>query len=95
MILPDKEIFTSPIEFSLNETIKRFENPKDEHEKIIYQSLKRSKEMWKNIRVNGLEIYGITFEEFCEQFKEKKNVVFFTDKEMEKYQKALKIMDLL
>lgn len=91
----DVDIFAIPIDFALGETIKRFENPKGENEKIIYESLRRSRDMWKNIRINGLEICGMTYEEFCEQPNRKSNVLFLTDEEMQKYRKALKIMDLL
>ena len=48
------DIFTVPINFALQETMKRFENSDDENNKIIYEGLRRSKAVWENIRINGL-----------------------------------------
>lgn len=90
-----EDIFTSPIVFSLQETMKRFEDSKDESAKIIYESLRRAKKVWDNVSINGLEIYGMTFEQFCEQCDRKRNIIFLSDEEIEKYNKALKIMEIL
>ena len=39
------DIFTSPIDFALQETMKRFENSEDDNDKLIYEILRRSKAM--------------------------------------------------
>lgn len=85
----------TPISFALQETMKRFENSEFEDDKIIYEILKRSKELWEAIKINGIEVYGLTFDEFCELCKEKKNIVFLTDEEKANYSKAFEIMKIL
>ena len=87
------DIFTSPINFALQETIKKFEN--DEENKLLYEVLRRSMAMWENIRINGLEICGMTYEQFCEQLEKKKNVVFLSDEEVESFNKAIQIMSVI
>lgn len=87
------DIFTSPIDFALQETMKKFEN--DEQSRFIYESLRRSKVMWENIRINGIEIVGLTYEQFCEQFENKKNVVFLSDDEVKDLNKAFEIMRVM
>lgn len=44
------DTFTAPINFALQETMKRFENSDDVNDKIIYEGLRRSKAVWENIR---------------------------------------------
>lgn len=87
------DIFTSPIDFALQETMKKFEN--DEQSRFIYESLRRSKVMWENIRINGIEIVGLTYEQFCDQFENKKNVVFLSDDEVKDLNKAFEIMRVM
>lgn len=89
------DIFTSPIDFALQETMKKFENSDDDNEKLLYEMLKRSKAIWDNITINGLGIIGMTYEQFCEQFEHKKNIVFLTDDEVVKFNKAVCIMEVL
>ena len=69
-----EDIFTSPIDFALKTTMKKFENSEDDNDKLIYETLRRSKAMWENIEIRGLEIYGMTYEQFCEQCNKKKNI---------------------
>ena len=87
------DIFTSPIDFALQETMKKFEN--DEQSRFLYESLRRSKVMWENIRINGIEIVGLTYEQFCDQFENKKNVVFLSDDEVKDLNKAFEIMRVM
>lgn len=87
------EIFTSPIEFALQEAIAKYEG--DEENNLLREALKRSKAMWENIRIHGLEIYGMTYEQYCEQLENKRNVIFLTDDEMKDYIKAQKIMNVM
>lgn len=85
----------TPISFALQETMKRFENSEFEDDKIIYELFKRSKELWEAIKINGIEVYGLTFDEFCVLCKEKNNIVFLTDEEKANYNKAFEIMKIL
>ena len=89
------DIFTSPIDFALQETMKQFENADNNNNKMIYESLRRSRAMWKNIRVHGLNICGMTYEQFCDQCDKKKNIVFLSDDEVEDFNKAIKIMKVM
>ena len=89
------DIFTSPIDFALQETMKRFENSEDDNDKLIYETLRRSKAMWENIEIHGLEICGMTYEQFCEQCNEKNHIVFLSDDEAENFNKAVEIMNVI
>ena len=89
------DIFTSPIDFALQETIKQFEDSDKDNDKLIYNSLRRSQVMWKNIKIHGLEICGMTYEQFCEQCNKKKNIVFLADDEVEDFNKAIEIMKVM
>jgi hypothetical protein len=89
------DIFTSPIDFALQETMKRFENADNNDDKLLYEAMRRSRAMWENIRINGLKICGMTYEQFCEQLENKKNIVFLSDDEVENFNKAVQIMNVL
>lgn len=87
------DIFTSPIEFAIKKTIETLGDTEDE--RMIKGGLRRSEKMWETIRISGISTCGMTYEQFCEQFEEKKNVVFMSDEELEVYYKAVKIMNVL
>lgn len=87
------DIFTSPIDFALQEAIKRFEC--DEENELLYGALKRSEAMWENIRIHGLQILGLTYEQFCEQLENKRNVIFLSDDEVESFNKAVQVMNVI
>ena len=89
------DIFTSPIDFALQETMKQFENADNNNNKMIYESLRRSRAMWENIRVHGLDIYGMTYEQFCDQFEKKKNIIFMSDNEINTFNKVVEITDIM
>ena len=89
------DIFTSPIDFALQETMKRFENADNDNGKLIYEALKRSRTMWQSVRINGLETCGMTYEEFCEQCQSKKNIVFLSDDEVDGFNKVAQIMRII
>ena len=89
------DIFTSPIDFALQETIKQFENTDNDNDKMIYESLRRSRAMWENIRIYGLDICGMTYEQFCDQCNKKRNIVFLSDDEVEDFNKAIEIMKVM
>ena len=90
-----EDIFTSPIDFALQETMKQFENYDNDNDKMIYESLRRSRAMWENIRIHGLNISGMTYEQFCDQFEKKKNIIFMSDNEIKTFNKAVEIMDIM
>ena len=90
-----EDIFTSPIDFALQETMKQFENADNNNNEMIYESLRRSRVMWEKIRVHGLDIYGMTYEQFCDQFATKKNIVFLSDDELKDFNKAVEIMNIM
>ena len=89
------DIFTSPIDFALQETMKQFENADKDNNKMIYESLRRSRAMWENIRIYGLDICGMTYEQFCDQCNKKRNIVFLSDDEVENFNKAVQIMNVM
>ena len=89
------DIFTSPIDIDLQEKMKQFENADNNNNKMIYESLRRSRAMWENIRVYGLDICGMTYEQFCDQCDKKKNIVFLSDDEVEDFNKAIEIMKVM
>lgn len=89
------DAFTSPIDFALQETMKQFENSEDTNDKLIYGLLQRSRAMWENIRIYSIEICGMTYEQFCEQLANKKNVIFLSDDEKEDFNKAVDIMSIM
>lgn len=87
------DIFTSPIEFALQEAMRKYEN--DEENELLYGALKRCGAMWESIRIYGLQICSMTYEQYCEQLENKRNVIFLSDDEMYDYIKAKKIMNTL
>lgn len=87
------DIFTSPIEFAISKTLETLGDT--ENDKIIKEALKRSEKMWEKIRIHGVSICGMTYEQFCKQFEKKKNIIFLSDEELEKYNKAVKIMNIV
>lgn len=87
------DIFTSPIDFALQEAIKRFED--DEENQLLYSALKRSEAMWEKISIHGLQIIGLTYEQFCEQLETKNNIVFLSDSELQDFNKAIQIMSIM
>lgn len=91
------DAFTSPIEFAIGETLQRFENKGSlsDSDKFIVELLKRSKVIWSSIRINGLETCGKTYNDFVKACEIKRNIMFFSDDEIDKLNKALKIMKVM
>lgn len=87
------DTFTSSIEFAIEKTLETLGDSQDE--RIIREGLKRSAKMWESIRIHGLQICGMTYEQYCEQLENKRNVIFLSDDEMCDYIKAKKIMNIL
>lgn len=89
------DIFVDPIEFALRKTMQQFEESDTENDKIIYESLRKSMAVWKSIKIHNLQIYGVSYEQFCEQCKTKTNIVFLTDDEMQDINKAMRIIKVM
>lgn len=87
------DAFASPIEFAIEKTLETLGD--SDNDKLIRELLKRSAKMWEAIRVHNLSICGMTYEQFCKQFEEKRNVIFMSDSELKNYNKAVKIMNVL
>ena len=77
------------------EMMKQFEGKDDERSKIMYRCLQASEEVFKNLYIAGIELFGKTYERFLEELKEKPNVVFLSDDEITKYNRARKIMKFM
>ena len=89
------DAFTAPIEFALQKAMKEFEESDDKNDKIIYEGLRRSMAVWEGIKIHNLQIYGVSYEQFCEQCETKTNIVFLTDDEMQNINKAMRIMKVI
>lgn len=73
------------IAYALNKIINETKDCDAEYKQIIYQSASRTKLVWKNFKIFGLDSIGMTLEEFSEHCKDKHNVLFLTDKELHNY----------
>ena len=54
------------MEFSLNYTLKRFEDTETEDGKIIREGIIRGKTLVKHLRIFGADVYGKSKEQFTE-----------------------------
>lgn len=89
------DIFTSPIEYAIKKTMQELKDAEGDNEKFIYESLRRSSKIWENIRIQNLQIYEMTYDQFCQQFETKKNIIFLTDDEIKSINKAMRIIKVL
>ena len=89
------DVFTAPIEFALQKAMKELEESDDKNDKIIYEGLRRSMAVWENIKIHNLQIFGMTYDQFCKQCETKTNIVFLTDDEMQNINKAMRIMKVI
>ena len=71
------------------------EKHKHDDNDFIYNALKRDKKMWETIRTCGLEMYGMSYEDFCKQCEKKRNIIFVSDDNLADYNKAVKIMRII
>ena len=92
--LPNDE-FSSTIALALREMMKRFEGKDDEHSIIMYRCLQGSEEVFRNLYIAGIELFGKTHERFLEELKEKRNVVFLSDDEIKDYNRAMKVVEFM
>ena len=91
----DTKILKEAISFALEETMERFASAEDDGYKFVYSVLERSRAMWEKIRIGGLRNCGMSNEQFYEQLENKRNVIFLSDDEMERFNKAIQIMSVL
>ena len=77
------------IEFALKDTLKRYDNPKEEDGKIIREGLKRGEILIHHLRVMGVSWAGMTREQFIEELKHKNTIMMMTKTEYEEYRKAM------
>lgn len=77
--------------YAIDREIKQHEGQEEEHHKIIYAGLLRSRTVLEALRVNGLQIVGMSYEELCRQVEDKTEVVFMTGEEAAEMREALKL----
>lgn len=86
-----KDPILAAMEFSLNYTLKRFEDTETEDGKIIREGIIRGKTLVKHLRIFGADVYGKSKEQFTEDIKDKTNIVMMTDEEYKEYIKAKRL----
>lgn len=89
------DVLTGSINFALQKVLDEYENSSDKNDKIIYEMAKRSKTLWENVNVHGLQTIGLTYGQYCEQFKEKKNILFLTDSELADFKHCSEKLNLI
>ena len=77
--------------YAIEREIKQHEGQEEEYHKIIYAGLLRSRTVLEALKVNGLQIVGMSYEEFCRQVEDKTEVVFMTGEEAAEMREALKL----
>lgn len=77
--------------YAIDQEIKQHEGKEEEHHKIIYAGLLRSRTVLEALKVNGLQIVGMSYEEFCRQVEDKTEVIFMTEEEAAEMWEALKL----
>ena len=80
-----KDPILAAMEFSLNYTLKRFEDTETEDGKIIREGIIRGKTLVEHLRIFGADVYGKSKEQFAEDIKDKTHVVMMTDEEYKEY----------
>ena len=88
----NQDILAGPIEFALQETIKKYKNHTNNADAVIFEVLKRSETVWSKIRIGGLDVYGLSYDEFCKQCEEKPNILFLSDEDLAIFKQALEVM---
>lgn len=86
-----KDPILAAMEFSLNYTLKRFEDTETEDGKIIREGIIRGKTLVEHLRIFGADVYGKSKEQFAEDIKDKTNIVMMTDEEYKEYIKAKRL----
>ena len=86
-----KDPILAAMEFSLNYTLKRFEDTETEDGKIIREGIIRGKTLVEHLRIFGADVYGKSKEQFAEDIKDKTIIVMMTDEEYKEYIKAKRL----
>ena len=81
----------------LEDEINKIESKKDKtiEDKKLLSYMTREYDLLSHICLNGVNRYGCTVDEFKDRLKEKPNILIFSNSEVERLNKALKIMELL
>lgn len=87
--------YSMAITFAIRQAIKQFEGKDDDSSKIMYRCLQASEKVFNDLYVAGINLFGKTYEKFLEELKEKRNVVFLSDDELEDYNKAMKVIKFM
>ena len=90
-----KDPILSAMEFSLNCTLKRYEDAETESEKTIREGIIRGKILVEHLRIFGADVYGKSKEQFAEDIKGKTNIVMMTDEEYKEYIKAKRLYKVI
>ena len=86
-----KDPILAAMEFSLNYTLKRFEDTETEDGKIIREGIIRGQTLVEHLRIFGADVYGKSKEQFAEDIKDKTIIVMMTDEEYKEYIKAKRL----
>lgn len=92
------DIFIKGMIWALESAMRRLEEEQmteDDLRRLVYENFKRDKVILENLSINGLEYGEMNFEQFSEQVKNKKNILFLTDEELSMYKDALYNYDKL
>lgn len=87
--------FTSTIALALRKAMEEYEGRTDEQGRILYRLYQGSAAVWYSLYIHGIELFGKTYEQFLEECKEKKNIVFLSDKELKDYNRAMKVIEFM
>lgn len=77
--------------YAIDREIKQHEGREEDYHKIIYAGLLRSRTVLEALKVNGLQIAGMSYEEFYRQVEDKTEVIFMTEEEAGEMREALKL----
>ena len=86
-------LFSDPVDFSLNKLINDIKINPTQNTRFCLGIINRVREIWKKIKIHGIETCGLTYDEFLNQL-ESKHIIFFTDKEAKDYMKSKEIIKL-
>lgn len=77
--------------YAIDREIEQHEGREEDYHKIIYAGLLRSRTVLEALKVNGLQIVGMSYEEFYRQVEDKTEVIFMTEEEAGEMREALKL----
>ena len=87
--------FTSTIALALRKAMEEYEGRTNEQGRILYRLYQGSAAIWDSLYIHGIELFGKTYEQFLEECKEKKNIVFLSDEELKDYNRAMKVIEFM